>query len=149
MEAIVTESTPTHGIEPELLCYLGGMVVAPALSKPVTLRHSAVVRVTHWITVIAFFALLVSGVEIVISHPRFYWGETGNVNTRPLFTLPILHRGIRFLPATATCCPTRMAGAGISTFRPHGLAVLTGLVYVICESVDRPLPERPIPGAGR
>jgi hypothetical protein len=23
-------------------------------------------------------ALLVSGIEILISHPRFYWGENGN-----------------------------------------------------------------------
>jgi hypothetical protein len=28
-----------------------------------------------------FLALLVSGMLIVISHPRFYWGEEGNVNT--------------------------------------------------------------------
>ena len=35
------------------------------------------------------FALLVSGAEIVISHPRFYWGETGNVLTPSLFDLPI------------------------------------------------------------
>ena len=47
------------------------------------------VRVTHWLTVISFIALLISGGEIVISHPRFYWGETGNVNMRPLFTLHI------------------------------------------------------------
>jgi thiosulfate reductase cytochrome b subunit len=52
-------------------------------------RHAAVVRWTHWITVVAFLALLVSGLEIVISHPRFYWGETGNVTMHPLFTLPI------------------------------------------------------------
>jgi len=58
-------------------------------SNPETPRHTALVRVTHWITVIAFFALLISGVEIVISHPRFYWGEVGNVNTAPLFTLHI------------------------------------------------------------
>ena len=35
-------------------------------------RHSALVRVTHWITTLCFVALLVTGVEIVISHPRFY-----------------------------------------------------------------------------
>jgi thiosulfate reductase cytochrome b subunit len=52
-------------------------------------RHSAVVRTTHWLTTIAFFALLVTGVEIVISHPRFYWGEVGNVNTPSLFDIPI------------------------------------------------------------
>ena len=37
-----------------------------------TPRHAALVRVTHWITALCFLALLVSGVEIVISHPRFY-----------------------------------------------------------------------------
>ena len=44
---------------------------------------------THWITVLCFVALLITGAEIVVSHPRFYLGEVGNVNTRPLFTLPI------------------------------------------------------------
>jgi len=33
-------------------------------------RHSAVVRVTHWITTLCFCALLVSGIEIIVSHPR-------------------------------------------------------------------------------
>lgn len=47
------------------------------------------VRVTHWLTLIASLALLISGLGIVVSHPRFYLGEVGNVNTRPLFTLPI------------------------------------------------------------
>lgn len=37
----------------------------------------------HWITVISFFAQLVSGVEILISHLRFYLGETGNALTPP------------------------------------------------------------------
>src|ERR1700747_1444702 len=52
-------------------------------------RHSVLVRVTHWITALCFFALLVTGIEILISHPRFYWGETGTVLTTPLFQLPI------------------------------------------------------------
>jgi thiosulfate reductase cytochrome b subunit len=53
------------------------------------LRHTALVRITHWVTAACFFALLLSGVELVISHPRFYWGEVGNVLTPPLFQLPI------------------------------------------------------------
>src|SRR3981189_86331 len=52
-------------------------------------RPSGLVRVTHWITTFCFFALLLTGIEIVISHPRFYWGETGTVFTAPLFQLPI------------------------------------------------------------
>lgn len=52
-------------------------------------RHSVLVRVTHWITTLCAFALLFSGIEIIISHPRFYWGETGNVMTPSLFDIPI------------------------------------------------------------
>ncbi|MBI4892702.1 MAG: cytochrome b/b6 domain-containing protein [Acidobacteria bacterium] len=53
------------------------------------LRHSVAVRISHWLNLLCFLALLVSGVEILISHPRFYWGEAGNVNTKPLFQIPI------------------------------------------------------------
>src|SRR6266568_9394765 len=69
-----------------------------AVPPTVISRHSAVVRVTHWITTLCFLALLVSGVEILISHPRFYWGEAGNVLTPPLFQLPI--------PASRALVPT-------------------------------------------
>lgn len=54
-----------------------------------TRRHAGLVRVTHWLTALAFVALLVSGVEVLLSHPRFYWGETGNVEETPLFTIPV------------------------------------------------------------
>src|SRR5215212_3928750 len=52
-------------------------------------RHTTLVRITHWVTTLCVFALLVSGIEIIISHPRFYWGETGNPMTPSLFDLPI------------------------------------------------------------
>src|SRR5260370_31791230 len=52
-------------------------------------RHSAVVRITHWITAASFIALLVSGIAILIAHPRLYWGETGGVGTPSLIDLPI------------------------------------------------------------
>jgi thiosulfate reductase cytochrome b subunit len=52
-------------------------------------RHSAVVRITHWITTLSFFALLVSGVAILLAHPRLYWGETGGVGTPSLIDLPL------------------------------------------------------------
>jgi thiosulfate reductase cytochrome b subunit len=58
-------------------------------------RHTFITRATHWITTLCFLALLFSGIEILISHPRFYWGEAGNVLTPPLFTIPIpASRGI-------------------------------------------------------
>ena len=59
---------------------------SPVANAP---HHALLVRVTHWITTLCFVALLVTGAEILISHPRFYWGETGNVKTPALFQLPI------------------------------------------------------------
>jgi thiosulfate reductase cytochrome b subunit len=89
------------------------------------------VRVTHWITTLCFFALLVSGVEILISHPRFYWGETGNDLTRPLFKLPI--------PASRKLVPTgygyvlpdQNGWSRYLHFQAAWVVVLTGLVYAI------------------
>jgi thiosulfate reductase cytochrome b subunit len=52
-------------------------------------RHSAMVRVTHWISAISFLGLLVGGIGILLSHPRFYWGETGGVGAPSLFDLPL------------------------------------------------------------
>ena len=76
-------------------------LAVPTLSpvrQKTAVRHRVIVRVTHWLTVVAFLALVVSGLEIVISHPRFYWGEVGNVNMKPAFTLPI--------PASRDTVPT-------------------------------------------
>ena len=52
-------------------------------------RHPAVVRITHWITALAFLGLLVSGIAILLAHPRLYWGETGAVGAPSLIDLPL------------------------------------------------------------
>ena len=78
----VTGAQPTSriGTIPQMADSVWGPASAAAVpATTVRPRHSAVVRVTHWITTLSFLALLVSGVEILISHPRFYWGEAGNV----------------------------------------------------------------------
>ena len=54
-----------------------------------TLRHIAVVRVTHWLMAVGVLGLIVSGAGILISHPRLYWGETGAVGTPSLIDLPL------------------------------------------------------------
>jgi len=64
-------------------------LAVPSLSVSGYPRHSLIVRVTHWITALSFVGLLVSGIAILISHPRLYWGETGNVATPSLIDLPI------------------------------------------------------------
>ena len=88
-------------------------------------------RITHWLTFIAFVALVITGFNIVISHPRFYWGEVGNVNTKPLFVIPI--------PASRDTVPTgykfempdENGWSRYLHFEAAWVAVLTGLVYGI------------------
>ena len=93
-------------------------------------RHPALVRVTHWLTALAFLALLVTGVEILISHPRFYWGETGNVNTRPLFSIPIPSSRSIVPTGYGYVLPDQNGWSRYLHFEAAWLAVLTGLLYV-------------------
>jgi thiosulfate reductase cytochrome b subunit len=111
--------------------YAAPVSAAEPLPNPDTPRHTALVRVTHWITVIAFFALLLSGIEIVISHPRFYWGETGNVRTPPLFTLPIPASRDTVPTGYGYVMPDQNGWSRSLHFQSAWAAVLTGLVYVI------------------
>jgi thiosulfate reductase cytochrome b subunit len=82
-------------------------------------RHTALVRIAHWLVVVSFFGLFLSGFGILISHPRLYWGETGAVGAPSLIDLPlpfiigpsVWNRPIHFLFAW--------------------MLVLPGLVYVV------------------
>lgn len=93
-------------------------------------RHSAVVRITHWITAVCFVALFVSGAEIVISHPRFYWGETGNVLTTPLFRLPIPSSRKLVPTGYGYVLPDQNGWSRALHFEAAWLVVLTGLLYL-------------------
>ena len=109
-------------------------------------RHSLLVRVTHWITTLCFLALLVSGAEIVISHPRFYWGETGNILTKPLFKLPI--------PSSRTLVPTgygyvlpdQNGWSRYLHFQAAWVVVLIGLLYAISGLVTGHFRKDLLPG---
>ena len=81
-------------------------------------RHLAIVRITHWLVVLSVIGLLISGIGILVSHPRLYWGETGAVGTPSLIDLPIPF----------------IIGPSVWT-RPYHfffawILVLTGLLYV-------------------
>jgi thiosulfate reductase cytochrome b subunit len=102
---------------------------APAtMSRP---RHSALVRITHWITTLAFVALLVTGAEIVISHPRFYWGEAGNMHTPPLFQLPIPASRATVPTGYGYVLPDQNGWSRYLHFQSAWVLVLTGLLYVV------------------
>jgi thiosulfate reductase cytochrome b subunit len=78
------------------------------------------VRATHWLTAASFIGLAVSGVAILLAHPRLYWGETGAVGTPSLVDLP--------LPFMLT----GQSGWGrYLHFLSAWIAVLTGAVYVL------------------
>ena len=84
------------------------------------MRHSALVRVTHWITAASFLALLYSGIAILLAHPRLYWGETGALGMPSLLDLP--------LPMILT----GQSGWGrYLHFLSAWVCVVTGAVYVL------------------
>ena len=59
------------------------------VSTIVNVQHKRWVKATHWIITLSFLALTYSGFEILMVHPRLYWGEVGNDLTPALFELPI------------------------------------------------------------
>jgi len=78
------------------------------------------VRATHWLTAASFIGLAVSGVAILLAHPRLYWGETGALGTPSLIDLP--------LPFMLT----GQSGWGrYLHFLSAWIAALTGTVYVL------------------
>jgi len=97
----------------------------------VAARHSALVRVTHWITALCFIALVVSGFEVVVSHPRFYWGETGNDLTTPLFKLPIPASRALVQTGYGYVLPDQNGWSRSLHFQSAWVLVLTGLLYTV------------------
>jgi thiosulfate reductase cytochrome b subunit len=114
-------------------------LVHPGLAIPVShgsvlRRHSAIVRITHWITTVSVLALVVSGLAILVTHPRLYWGETGAIGMPSLVDLP--------LPFVFR----RQSGWGRSLhFLSAWVFVLTGLLYVLSGLVTRHVQKQLVP----
>ena len=100
--------------------YLRGVAI-PQREDRSAPRHSAVVRITHWITAGSFLCLVISGVAIMLAHPRLYWGETGARGSPSLIDLP--------LPFVLDV-PIRGPGRYLH-FLAAWVALFTGLIYVI------------------
>ncbi len=109
--------------------------------------HRGWIRISHWIVALAFAAVAVSGVLILMVHPRLYWGEAGNDLMPALIELPISanHQPDK-LERTTTF--TEIAGQPVSAYRKfdqfnqngwarslHFLAgwflVIAGIFYVL------------------
>src|SRR5579872_1234775 len=59
---------------------------AHAVRPRIVYRHSAIVRVTHWINALCFALLLMSGLQIFNAHPALYWGQASTFD-RPFLSL--------------------------------------------------------------
>lgn len=108
--------------------------------------HAVWVRLTHAAAALSLALLTFSGVEILMVHPRLYWGEVGNDLTTPLLELPISrnHRHGGWTPATpffATAGAPVTAGRTFEIFNQNGwgrslhflaawMLVAAGLSYV-------------------
>ena len=101
--------------------------MTPAVAE----RHARFVRVTHWLTAAAFFALLVSGFEVVLSHPRFYWGESGNVNTAPAFTLHVPSSRSTVPTGYSYGLPDQNGWSRSLHFQSAWVLLFTAFVYVV------------------
>lgn len=100
--------------------YARGLAAAsPAVASAP--RHSIAVRITHWLTTLSFFALVLSGLAILLAHPRLYWGETGARAGPSLIDLP--------LPFVLDV-PMRGPGRYVH-FLFAWILLFTGLVYVV------------------
>jgi thiosulfate reductase cytochrome b subunit len=94
-------------------------------------RHPRFVRLTHWLTAAAFLALLVTGGELILSHPRFYWGESGNVNTAPLFALNVPSSRSTVPTSYSYGLPDQNGWSRNLHFQSAWLLLLTAFVYLV------------------
>lgn len=98
-------------------------------------RHTAAIRITHWITALSVFALGLSGIAILLAHPRLYWGETGAREGPSLIDLP--------LPFVLDV-PIRGPGRYLH-FLAAWICVLTGLFYVLYGVFSRHFQKNLVP----
>jgi len=95
------------------------VVIASAAPREAP-RHAAMVRVTHWTSALSFLVLVLSGIAILLAHPRLYWGETGGLGGPSLLDLPL-----PFVLDT----PIRGPGRYLH-FLAAWVSVFTGAVYL-------------------
>jgi thiosulfate reductase cytochrome b subunit len=105
------------------------------------------VRLSHWIITLSVLALVFSGFEILMVHPRLYWGKAGNDLTPALLELPISrnykHGGYdEPVPLTGEASGPVSAGRTYDIFNQNGwgrslhflaawFLVLPGLGYLL------------------
>jgi hypothetical protein len=84
------------------------------------LRHSAIVRVTHWINFLCLAVLLMSGLQIFNAHSALYWGQASD------FPHPLLAMDARPDQQGALRGVTTVLGHDFDTTGVLGLSYVPG-----------------------
>lgn len=146
-----------------IFCILKGTHLPAMHTNTTNNYHALWVKLTHWLGTLAFLLLLFTGIEMIMVHPRFYWGETGNELTPALFELPISrnyhHGGWTTAQAffSGAASPVS-AGRTYEIFNQNGwgrslhflsawILVITGLTYLVTGLVTRHLQTNILPGS--
>jgi thiosulfate reductase cytochrome b subunit len=80
-------------------------------------RHALLVRITHWVNVVVFIVLLMSGLQIFNAHPNLYWGKSSYSGDPPL-----LHMTAKSAPNGERVGVTRVFGRDFETTGVFGLS---------------------------
>lgn len=131
--------------------------------SPAAASHPVWARCTHWLAAASIVVLAVTGVVILMAHPRLYWGEVGNDLTPVLIELPISrnHRhGGWTTPTPFTAAPASPVSASRTFeifnknswgrslhFLAAWLLAATGVVYVGVGLLSGHLRRRIVPRA--
>lgn len=131
-------------------------------AQPARSRHRRWVRVSHWIVTLSFLTLAFTGFEILMVHPRLYWGEVGNDLTPALLELPISrnhkHGGWdKSVPFYQDSSSPVSAGRTYEIFNQNGwgrslhflaawFLVLTGAIYLLAGIFSGHLRRNIVPG---
>jgi len=140
------------------------MAAVIAAHKPMVPKasHAPWVRLAHWTIAASVLTLVFSGFEILMVHPRLYWGKAGNDLTPALLELPISrnykHGGwappLTFFPGPK---PVISAARTYDIFNHNGwgrslhflaawFLVVTGLMYLVAGAAGGHLWRHIVPG---
>jgi len=92
--------------------------------RTLTYRHPPLVRISHWLNVIAVVVLIMSGLNILLAHPHLYWGIRSTF-ADPWLSIPPIPNWL-LLPQGRN-----LAEARHWHFLFAWLFVLNGLAYLI------------------